>query len=89
MNRRPNINVAIAGREYGYLTTVYAAHEGHRIALRCICQRLIFVAAADLAAGWVTSCGCQPSPRAFRYQLQHLRAQLRREIQFGIAKGHR
>jgi hypothetical protein len=86
MNRRPNINTAIAGRRYGHLVTSYAVHEGRRIALRCICGRFVFAAAADLNSGLLTSCGCQPMPRAFRYQLHNLRAQLKREIQFDIAR---
>jgi len=45
------IDPTIAGKRFGHLTTAYADHTGHRIACRCICSRLTFVAAADLVSG--------------------------------------
>jgi len=47
---------------------------------------LIHIAAEALFDGCVNSCGCQPAPRAYWNQLRKLRAQLRREIEFGIAR---
>ena len=78
------VDLTIGGRRYGHLTTYYG--RGHNIACRCVCGRLVHVAAEALTDGSVTSCGCMPAPRAFWTQNRELRAQMRREIQFGIAK---
>jgi hypothetical protein len=81
-----SVNPIIAGKKFGYLTTAYADFTGHRIACRCICSRLTFVAAADLMNGTIDSCGCQPASPAHHRQLADLSAQLNREMLFGIAK---
>jgi hypothetical protein len=81
------IDVTMAGSHFGSLVTAYGDDRGHNIACRCMCGRLVHVAAEALADGTVTSCGCRPAPPAFWNQYRELRAQLRREIQFGIAKG--
>jgi hypothetical protein len=80
-----SIDLTITGRRFGYLVAEYSRR--HDIACRCICDRLVHIAAEALTNGTVTSCGCQPAPRAFWIQYHELRAQLYREIQFGIAKG--
>jgi len=81
-----SVDPTIKGRRFGNLTTAYAVFTGHRIACRCICSRLTFVAAADLVSGTVTSCGCQPAPNIHHQQLADLSAQLTREILFNIAR---
>jgi hypothetical protein len=78
------IDLTVQGRRYGHLITYYG--RGHDIACRCVCRKLVHVAVAALVDGTVTSCGCRPAPRAFWTQHRELRAQMRREIQFGIAK---
>jgi hypothetical protein len=78
------VDLAIAGRRYGHLITSYS--RDHDVACRCVCGRLVHVAVEALSDGSVTSCGCRPAPRAYWNQYRELRAQLRREIQFGIAK---
>jgi hypothetical protein len=80
------VDVSIKGRRFGYLTIEYAEFSGHRIACRCICSRLTFVAAADLVAGRITSCGCQPAPAEYHQQLAELSAQLAREVLFTVGK---
>jgi hypothetical protein len=80
-----SVDLTIAGRRFGYLVVEY--RRRHDIACRCICGRLVHIAAEALANGTVTSCGCQPAPRAFWIQHRELRAQSRREIQFAIARG--
>jgi hypothetical protein len=80
-----SVDLTNAGWRFGYLVVAYGRR--HDIACRCICGRLVHIAAEALADGSVTSCGCQPAPRAFWIQYRELRAQLRREIEFGIVKG--
>lgn len=80
------VDLRIAGKRFGYLVTAYSDDRGHNVACRCVCGRLVHVAAEALTDGSVTSCGCMPAPRAFWTQNRELRAQMRREIQFGIAK---
>jgi hypothetical protein len=80
-----SLDLTKAGRRYGHLKVAYG--RGHDIACRCICSRLVHIAAEDLTNGTVTSCGCQPASRAFWIQQDELQAQRRREIQFAIAKG--
>jgi hypothetical protein len=79
-----SIDLTIAGRRFGYLVVAYGRR--HNIACRCRCSRLVHVAAEALANGTVTSCGCQPAPRAFWSQYRELHAQRRREIQFATAR---
>jgi hypothetical protein len=78
------VDLTIAGRRYGHLITSYS--RGHDVACRCVCGRLVHVAADSLSDGSVTSCGCQPAPPAYWNQQRKLLAQLRREIDFAIAK---
>jgi hypothetical protein len=80
------VDLSIAGRRFGYLVTAYSDDRGHNVACRCVCGRLIHVAAEALFDGSINSCGCQPAPRAYWNLHRELRAQLRREINFGIAK---
>jgi hypothetical protein len=80
-----SVDLTIAGRRFGYLVVAYGRR--HDIACRCICGRLVHIAAEALTNGTVTSCGCQPAPRAFWNQYRELHAQSRREIQFAIARG--
>jgi hypothetical protein len=80
-----SLDLTTAGRRYGHLKVAYG--RGHDIACRCACSRLVHIAAEALTNGTVTSCGCQPAPRAFWIQQRELQAQARREIQFAIAKG--
>jgi hypothetical protein len=79
-----SIDLTIAGRRFGCLEVAYGRR--HNIACRCRCSRLVHVAAEALANGTVTSCGCQPAPRAFWIQYRELQAQRRREIEFSIAR---
>jgi hypothetical protein len=79
-----SIDLTFAGRRFGYLDVAYGRR--HDIACRCRCSRLVHVAAEALASGTVTSCGCQPAPRAFWIQYHELQEQRRREIEFSIAK---
>jgi hypothetical protein len=78
-----SVDLTNAGRRSGYLAVAYGRRH---IACRCICGRFVHVAAEAFTNGTVTSCGCQPAPRAFWIQHRELRAQLRREIQFAIAR---
>jgi hypothetical protein len=78
------VDLTIAGRRFGHLITSYS--RGHDVACRCVCGRLVHVAADSLSDGSVTSCGCMPAPRAFWNQYRELRAQLKREVEFAIAK---
>jgi hypothetical protein len=80
-----SFDLTTAGRRHGHLEVAYG--RGQNIACRCTCSRLVHIAAEALRNGTVTSCGCQPAPRAFWTQQQELRALARREIQFAIAKG--
>ena len=79
------VSLTYAGRRYGQLITYYSRDRD--VTCRCVCGRLVHVADAALADGTVTSCGCRPAPQAYWTQRRELSAQLRRETQFGIAKG--
>jgi hypothetical protein len=79
-----DIDTSISGQRYGHLTAVY--RRGRDVACRCVCERLVHVAAEALAEGLVTSCGCQPAPPIFWKQQNQLRALLKRELDFTIAK---
>ena len=80
------IDTTIAGTRYGDLTATYTKDRGRDVACRCLCGRLVHVAAAALADGTITSCGCRsPSPAFWKTQ-KAMRAQLVREINFAIAK---
>jgi hypothetical protein len=67
-----SVDPTIRGKRFGHLVTAYADFTGHRIACRCACSRLVFVAASDLVDGVVTSCGCQPTPVAYYEQAAKL-----------------
>jgi hypothetical protein len=77
-------DLTMVGWRFGHLEVSYGRR--HNIACRCRCSRLVHVAADALADGTVTSCGCQPAPRAFWIQHRELQAQRRREIEFAIAR---
>ena len=81
-----DVNIAIAGRRFGDLTTAYADASGKRIACRCRCTRLVFIHVDDLASGVVTSCGCSPPTILHRIQLHELAMQMRRVINFNLAR---
>jgi hypothetical protein len=76
------IDISGKGRRYGDLTEQYRV--GHRVALRCHCQRLVFFSADELATA--TSCGCSPPSLARVTQLKRLGAELRRAIVFNICR---
>jgi len=78
------IDTSAAGQKFGFLTVAYSKGS-HDIACRCVCTKLVHVAAADLISGVVTSCGCQPASPQYHEQQAGLRAQLRREITFASA----
>jgi hypothetical protein len=84
-----SVDTSNAGRRFGYLVIVYSGgRTGPRtIACRCVCGKLMYIAAADLTAGLITSCGCQPSSTQYHERRVRLRAQLRREIVFTSALG--
>jgi len=75
-----------AGLRFGHLTVAYSVRNGRNIACRCVCSKLVHVALEDLAAGLVTSCGCQPASPEFWEQYTALRALQRREISFNTAR---
>ena len=79
------VDLTHAGRRYGYLTVAYSLRNGRDVACRCVCSKLVHVAVADLVAGTVTSCGCQPASLQYHKHQTQLRAQQRREITFNIA----
>lgn len=79
------IDSTIAGKRFGFLVTAYSRGHGHA-ACRCVCGRLVHVAAIDLMDGVITSCGCMPRPRKYWKRNAELRAQQRREIGFQIAR---
>jgi hypothetical protein len=81
----PEIDVDVAGRRFGFLAVEY--RKNRHFACRCVCDRLVHVAAEALADGTVTSCGCQPASPAFRTMMRDLAAQRRREIAFSIGRG--
>jgi len=80
------VDTTISGRRFGDLLTEYGDLTGHRIGCRCCCDRLVFVAAEDLVAGTVTSCGCRPAPAAHHRQCSELRTQQQRQINFNVAR---
>jgi hypothetical protein len=83
---RPGINTRIAGQQFGSLMAAYSADNGRRVVCYCVCDRQVQAAPADLKAGVVTSCGCQPASPQFWIRHAELRAQQRREITFSIAR---
>jgi hypothetical protein len=80
------IDVTIAGKRFGHLPTACGRGRGNDITCRCVCGRLVRVAAESLVDGTITSCGCQPASPEFWTQHTELRAQQRREISFSIAR---
>lgn len=78
------IDTDVAGRRFGFLIAEY--RRGRDVAARCICGRLVHVAAEALADGTVTSCGCKPASPAFHAQMRDLIAQRRREITFSVGR---
>jgi hypothetical protein len=78
------IDTSTKGQIFGDLTEQYRV--GHRVALRCHCQRLVFFAEEELASGGVTSCGCAAPSLARVVQMRRLGAELRRAISFNIAR---
>jgi hypothetical protein len=80
------IDTTHTGRRFGRLTVAYIKSAGRDIACRCCCGRLVHVAIADLVAGTVTSCGCQPASSQYHEQQRTLRQQMRREILFTITR---
>jgi hypothetical protein len=52
--------------------------NGRQAVCRCRCGTIRAVATADLAAGFSTSCGCQPSPALARETRAHNEAKKRR-----------
>jgi hypothetical protein len=50
------VDTTMRGKRYGDLTVEYRVDR--RVAVRCRCTRLIFVAEEELANGVTTSCGC-------------------------------
>ena len=83
------VDLTYAGRKYGFLTVAYSTQLGLNVACRCTCSKLVHVARADLIAGIVTSCGCQPAPAAFHTHHAELKAQQAREILFRVATTRR
>lgn len=79
------VDIRNAGRRFGYLTVAYSIQGGRDVACRCCCNKLVHIAVADLAAGLITSCGCQPASPQFHERRVELRAQQQREITFSIA----
>ncbi len=77
------VDISIQGKRYGDLITCYRV--GRRIACRCKCKRLVFIAIEELAGGTVTSCGCSRPSHLRITQLKKLTADLRRVINFRIA----
>lgn len=69
------------GARYGHLEVVAVDPTGRRIACRCICERLIGVAADALRDGR-TSCGCRPLTRQAKanFKIEHERRQRQREF---------
>jgi hypothetical protein len=80
------VSTIIAGRHYGDLVTAYSDQFGKRIACRCRCTRLVFVNIDDLESGAVTSCGCSLPSLIHRIQLRELAIQMRRVINFNLAR---
>ena len=81
------VNISKAGRRHGYLKVAYSTDDcGRHVVCYCVCSRQVHVAAADLISGLVNSCGCQPPTSRYWDQYAQLRNQLKREINFGIAK---
>jgi hypothetical protein len=83
------VDTRSAGRRYGHLTVAWTIDRGRGAACRCICTKLIHVAAADLVSGAIDSCGCQPASAEFWRQQAERQALQRREIDFNIAGARR
>lgn len=79
------IDMILAGRKFGDLVAAYSIRDRNAVACRCCCGKLIHVAAADLAAGAVTSCGCRPASRQFHERRTELHTQQHRESVFHTA----
>jgi hypothetical protein len=78
-----NVDIAIRGERFGDLEAQYRV--GRRVACRCRCTRLIFVAGDELATGAVTSCGCGAPSLLQIIRQRDLAVELRRVINFNIA----
>jgi hypothetical protein len=83
------VDLTHTGRKFGHLTVAYSLRNGRDIAVRCICSRLFHAAAADLIAGTITSCGCQPASPQYHERQAELRQQVQREILFNVATTRR
>jgi hypothetical protein len=81
-----SVDISAAGKRYGHLVVAYSKGRGRDVACRCVCSKLVHVAAADLVGGAIDSCGCMPLPSVRWRQLDALRNQQKREIQFSIAR---
>ena len=79
-------DISNAGRRFGHLTIAWTDNHGRKVALRCVCSRLIFTTPEDLQSGAIDSCGCQPLPGPRWRQLDAMRNQQKLEIQFHLAK---
>jgi hypothetical protein len=79
------IDISGRGRRYGDdLVEQYRINK--RVTCRCRCTRLVSFSAEELATGAATSCGCSAPSLARVNQLKRLGAELRRAINFSIAK---
>ncbi len=79
------VDISTRGRRYGHLIVAYTDISGRKVTCYCVCSRQVKVAAADLVAGVVTSCGCRPASQEYHERRVELRAQLQREIIFASA----
>jgi hypothetical protein len=58
------IDTTRRGEKFGSLTIEYTTGNGHRVAVRCVCQKLFFVSAEALNIA--TTCGeCRTQARYF------------------------
>jgi hypothetical protein len=71
-----------AGLRFGHLTVAYSIRNGCDIA---VCSKLVHVSFADLVADHIMRLSA--GPPEFLEQHIEMRAQLRREINFSIARG--
>jgi hypothetical protein len=81
------VELDIRGQRFGDLVAEY--HVGRRVACRCRCGRLVFIAAEELASGAVTSCGCAAPSLLQTIQQKKLAVELRRIINFSSHAGSR
>ena len=79
------VDISTRGRRYRHLVVAYTDVSGRKVTCYCVCSRQVNVDAADLVAGVVTSCGCQPASFQYHERQAELRAQRQREITFNIA----